>query len=197
MLFGDPITGTGNEVELRKLLLAQRSLTVLWRTLRRELLQTESDVLQLYARAWYEPPQFSDADGASVLGIPAHLVGRMNHEGWGRGPNRLLRPDQLVMSESIRRELEFDKSIMNMMSYGFVNEKSWERLPHPGYHRVQEVQKQQLQKKIDEEVEREVAARRSGKGKAVETIAGPSSARPPLSAKKGKATFPPNTPRTA
>ena len=181
MLFGDPITGTGNEVDLRKLLFAQRSLTVLWRALRRELLQTELDIMQLYAEAWYAPPQFSDADGASLMGIPAHLVGRMNHEGWGKGPNRLLRPDELVLRESLRRDLRLDTAVVDMMSYGFVDEQSWNFLPFPGYHRVQEVQQQQQEKKVDEETQRKITAMRlergSGKGKKAETVAGPSRVR--------------------
>ncbi|KAL9091331.1 MAG: hypothetical protein Q9165_004965 [Trypethelium subeluteriae] len=152
MLFGDPITGTGNEVDMRKLLLAQRSLTVLWRVLRRELFQTEADVMQLYVRTWYKPIPLSDAEGASLMGVPAHLVGRMNHEGWGAGQDRLLRPDELVMRENMKRDLRLDTQIMDMMSYGFVDEETWEELPFPGYDRVREIQLQRRQKKIERDL---------------------------------------------
>ncbi|KAF2232755.1 hypothetical protein EV356DRAFT_504730 [Viridothelium virens] len=158
MLFGDPITGTGNEVDMRKLLFAQRSLTVLWRVLRRELFQTEMDIMQLYVGTWYQPLPLSDSDGASLMGVPAHLVGRMNHEGWGAGQERLLRPDELVMRESMKRDLRLDTQIMDMMSYGFLDEETWEMLPFPGYDRVREVQLQRREKRIKSDLAEEVEA---------------------------------------
>ncbi|KAI9686703.1 MAG: hypothetical protein M1822_002762 [Bathelium mastoideum] len=194
MLFSDPITGTGSEVALRRLLLAQRSLSTLWRVLRRELLQTELDVLTLYVGTWYVPELGSDAEDASLLGIPAHLVGKMNHEGWGRGKHRLLRPDELVLKESQRRDLRLDAEIMDMMSYGFVDEEKWEFVPFPGAERVLEGLRQRRREEVLRQVEREVAAmgldrkREKGKGKEKENIKEPVkvAAEPLTSRAKGK-----------
>ena len=126
MRFTDPIDGNG-ELSLRKLLLAQRSLSTLLAVLKREELVNELEMLQMYVKLKYKPAP--EHRGMSILGVPPDRIGKGQLEGWGLGTKNLLRPDELVMRESVRRKLDFHKRYMDMMVWGYVNSKTLENIP--------------------------------------------------------------------
>jgi len=126
MRFTDPIDGNG-EMSLRKLLLAQRSLSILLAVLKRKEMVNELEMLQMYVRWKYNPAP--EHRGMSILGVPPDQIGRGQLEGWGLGTKKLLRPDELVMRESVRRRLDFHKRYMDMMVWGYIHSKTLEDIP--------------------------------------------------------------------
>lgn len=126
MRFTDPVDGNG-EMSLRKLLLGQRSLSTLLASLKRTEMLNELGLLQTYVRWKYEPAP--EHRGMSILGVASDRIGRGHLEGWGLGNQKLLRPDQLVMGEGIRRQLDFHKRYMDMMIWGYVDSKSLKDIP--------------------------------------------------------------------
>ncbi len=126
MRFTDPVDGNG-EMSLRKLLLAQRSLSTMLGVLRRTEIVNELELLQMYVRWKYRPAP--EHQGMSIVGVPAEKVGKGHLEGWGLGRKTLLRPDELVMREAIRRKLDLHKRYMDMMIWGYVNSKTLENIP--------------------------------------------------------------------
>ncbi|OJD17369.1 hypothetical protein AJ78_02554 [Emergomyces pasteurianus Ep9510] len=128
MRFTDPITGSGKD-GMRRLLLAQPSLAMLWRTLKRTALTSKLAVMRLFARWKYQPRQ--DQRGLSILGIPAQEVGIVQYQGWGRTGNRtpLQRPDELLLKESIRRGLELQQRYTDMFLWGYINPVTMQDYP--------------------------------------------------------------------
>ena len=126
MQFTDPVDGNG-EVSLRKLLLAQRSLSTLLAVLKRKEVANELELLQMYVRWKYRPAP--EHRGLSILGVPPEQVGKGQLEGWGLGTKKMLRPDELVMRESVRRRLDFQKQYMDMMVWGYVDNMTFEDIP--------------------------------------------------------------------
>lgn len=127
MHFTDPIDGNG-EMSLRKLLVAQRSLSTLLAVVKREDVVNELELLQMYVRWKYQPAP--EHRGMSILGVAPEQIGKGHLEGWGLGTKRLLPPDELVMRESVRRRLDFHKRYMDMMVWGYINNKTLEDIPH-------------------------------------------------------------------
>lgn len=97
------------------------------------------------------------AESSSVFGIPRAEVGLLKQEfwgqlsydtkrkkrvvsgaerGWGRLPMYLIRPDQLVLREAVRRKLVFRKQFLRALLFGYVDEESetFERLPVADYN---------------------------------------------------------------
>lgn len=126
MRLTDPVDGNG-QMSLRKLLLAQRSLSTLLASLERTEMLNELGLLQMYVRWKYKPAPAHR--GMSVVGVPPDEIGKGYLEGWGLGNKKLLRPDELVMGEGVRRKLDFQKRYMDMMIWGFVDSKTLEDIP--------------------------------------------------------------------
>ncbi|KAI9794512.1 MAG: hypothetical protein M1833_000372 [Piccolia ochrophora] len=118
MCLNDPVDGHG-ETTLRRLLLGQSSLTPLWQILRRTALTTRLEILRLYVRYSWVPAEPNR--GMSVLGVPANEVGKGCMERRGKGDQRLLRVDELVMRESERRSLGMEEYYIYMLLYGFID----------------------------------------------------------------------------
>lgn len=125
MRLNDPV-GPEKRDGIRKLLLAQESLTTVLKVLRRDLWAKQFDVMREWIRYKYTPlPDEVDLD---IFDIPAQEVGKLRMEYWGRTPDRtlkrppqlLLRPDQLVMREAIKRGLRFHKHFLRCLTYGYV-----------------------------------------------------------------------------
>lgn len=87
MRFNDPIDGPGDD-GLWCLLLGQRGLSPLWRTLRREALKNGLELAIMAARYFYLP---TVEPRLSVFGIHPDDVGRGHLEGWGKGIIHLFR----------------------------------------------------------------------------------------------------------
>jgi hypothetical protein len=117
MRLTDPVEGTG-ELHLRKLLLGMRNLVPL-----RDLLYGEMRVIHLLQRqVWYcyQPSQINMHQ--SILGIRHDIVGNGNTENWGRGTQRLIRVDECVMREGIRRALNLHQYFIDFMLFGYVEQ---------------------------------------------------------------------------
>lgn len=125
MRFNDPCAQNVSH-GLRKLVLAHRTLTFLLRILKRQALRTQYDVLQAWTRFRYVP--LPDEVGMSIFGIAAKDVGKGRYEYWGkktagelgREVQVLLRPEQLVMREAVRRGMRFQKHFLRCLLYGYV-----------------------------------------------------------------------------
>ena len=130
MRFTDPRTGTGSP-HLRRMLLAQPGgLTPLLRALQRETLHSQLDVLRLFVRLRYRPaPRFAHL---SILGIPAEQIGTGEYEGWGVRPRDLIDIGALIMREGVRRQLDLEGQLVDMILYGFMDKKTLKDQWHPG-----------------------------------------------------------------
>ena len=121
-----PVTGNG-EVGMRKMILGMRSLSFLRKVLRREELRDSLEVLRMIVRYEGKTPE-GEAEGESVLGVPAEEVGMLQYEGWGVGGSRkkLLGVCDLVMREAFRRKLGLQRFYVDMMVYGYINKKTFQ-----------------------------------------------------------------------
>lgn len=125
MLLNDPVVADKRD-GLRKLLLGQRSLTTMVRVLKRDIWTSRLDVMREWVKFKFTPAE--DERGLSIFGIPAGRVGRGCLEYWGRAtaaqlkrePQKLYRPDQLLIREAYRRGMRLEKHFLRFMLYGYV-----------------------------------------------------------------------------
>ncbi|KAM0279978.1 hypothetical protein ACHAQH_004307 [Verticillium albo-atrum] len=121
MHFRDPLWAEPLWNSLVKLLLGQRSLYKLWLMLTRRGLTELRDIVELKVRYNYLPvhEQYRRAlFGEKIYGVPPHEVGVLHLEAWGRGAGHLQRPDELIRSEAVRRDIEIDRHIIFMILWG-------------------------------------------------------------------------------
>jgi hypothetical protein len=133
MLYVDPVHYYGGEASMRELLLAERSLTTLWNYLRGADGTSKLDTLRLWIRHRYKRPepvrpmthhtheQYLAKLNMSIMGVPPQLVGRWGYECWGLGEVPLLRPDQLVLKEAVRRRTGLQRMFLSYLSYGYLD----------------------------------------------------------------------------
>ncbi|KAK6004521.1 hypothetical protein QM012_008383 [Aureobasidium pullulans] len=133
MLYVDPVHYYGGEASMREMLLAERSLTTLWNYLRGADGTSKLDILRLWIRHRYKRPQpirpmtrdTHEQNQAKlnmpIMGVPAQLVGRWGYECWGLGRVPLLRPDQLVLKEAVRRRTGLQRMFLSYLSYGYLD----------------------------------------------------------------------------
>ena len=128
MRLTDPVNGNG-EVRMRKMLFAQRSLTTLWRVLKREAMLTQLDMARMFVQWAYNPlPQHR---GMSIVGVPPNEIGRGEYESWGLGPNKILKPDDLVLRKTARRKMNMKKKYLDMMLWGHVDKTTFQDIWPP------------------------------------------------------------------
>ena len=121
MRFNDPVDGTG-ELRMRQMMFAQRGLGTLWRVLKREEMLTQLDMVRMFVRWKYVPlPQHRHM---SIVGVPPRDIGRGEYEAWGRGSRKILRPDEIVMRESLSRGLLIHAQILDMMLWGHIDKRN-------------------------------------------------------------------------
>ncbi|GAB7342783.1 hypothetical protein MBLNU457_g0921t1 [Dothideomycetes sp. NU457] len=132
MFFTDPINYTGGEHMVRECLLAEHSLTTMWNWLRGADGTTRLDALRMWVKHSYKrPPRpgpetketqkiLDERAQLPILNIPANMVGRWGYELRGKGDQRLIRPDELVLRESVRRKMDLQKQWLRMVRWGFV-----------------------------------------------------------------------------
>ncbi len=151
MRLTDPMTGNG-ETGLRKLLLAQRSLTTLLHALQRRTLTSQLELLRLIIQHHYRPPR--SLNGQSVCGIPAGEIGKLQYEGWGVGKPSLFIPvEQLVMREAVRRGLGLERYFMDMMLHGYIDKNTWEDVWTPKQVKARKAREREEARQRGEEVE--------------------------------------------
>lgn len=126
MRFNDPIDGPGDD-GLRKLFLGQRGLTPLCSLLKRKAFLDVMDVVVLGVRyAYFVRPEHR---GMEIFGVPPEEIGVGHTEGWGAGRVHLARPDELMMRESVRRQLGLKNHIMEMMLWGYIDPITGKDIP--------------------------------------------------------------------
>ena len=130
MRFTDPINGNGRDC-MRRLLLAQPSMSLLYSTLAGKALRTPLDILKTYVRWKYRPVALGDCN--YLFGVPPRDVGTLQFEGYGRAGSRvrLQRPDELILKESVHRKLDMEQKYLQMVLWGYVkpNAMKYEK-PH-------------------------------------------------------------------
>lgn len=132
MLYTDPLRSSGGEYRMREMLLSERSLTTLWNYLRGADGTSRLDVVRLWIRHGYkrrQPPQpmteqqqreYDARLQMPIMGVPPQLVGRWSYECWGLSKYKLLRPDELVAKEGVRRRLGLQREYLRMISSGYL-----------------------------------------------------------------------------
>jgi hypothetical protein len=125
MRFNDPIDGPADD-GLRKLMLGQRGLTPLCRLLKRT---RYTDVLEIWEAAvrysYWPNPRYAHLP---IFGVQPNEIGKGHLEGWGLGRVHLYRPDELVMRESCRRNMQLSKHLLDMMVWGYVDTATGENI---------------------------------------------------------------------
>lgn len=119
--------------EMLHLMMGQRGLYPLWQCLTRKKFRTMSEIIELKARydmnlpppAWFDPNRRFMVD---FYGVPFRELGTGHCEGWGAGSRHLLRPDELIVTESITRGLDLEKHLSGMLLWGYIDFKTGENL---------------------------------------------------------------------
>lgn len=122
-----PIYGSGSTA-LRSMLLAQRSLSYLWKVLKREELRTPLEALRMIVAFKYRPVRHYGPLVKSILGMPLKQTGLLQYDFWGRrGRTRLMIGiDALVLREGIRRKMDLASNSTEFMIGGFIDKRTGE-----------------------------------------------------------------------
>ncbi|KAL2152047.1 hypothetical protein VTH82DRAFT_5231 [Thermothelomyces myriococcoides] len=120
LAFNDPVFGPQSSM-LMRLMLGQRGLSPLWALLRGKKYRTPTEIRRLKLRYDVGPEQIQDENLPALHGVEIDQLGVVHFEGWGTGPDHLLRPDELIPLECARRQLDLDGCVEEMMIYGHVD----------------------------------------------------------------------------
>ena len=115
---GDPLNPYA-QISGRAMLLAQRSLSRVHDVLRGKGHRRHAELLTMLAE-WRVLPSTQHHD-RTVFGVQPHHVGRLAFEGWRQGATPLLRPDELVINELLRRGVPTQNYTVDMMLYGNID----------------------------------------------------------------------------
>jgi hypothetical protein len=118
MRLSDPVEGQG-ETHLRGLIFGSRNLL----SLRDVLIKNCRTIHILRLQVWYDYRPSPQYQGLPIMGVPVDSIGRGHTEGWGRGNNRLLRVDEIVMREGIRRSLQLQTYYLDFVLFGTLKIK--------------------------------------------------------------------------
>ncbi|KAL2172551.1 hypothetical protein VTG60DRAFT_5305 [Thermothelomyces hinnuleus] len=120
LAFNDPVFGPQSSM-LMRLMLGQRGLSPLWALLRGKKYRTPAEIRRLKLRYDVGPEQIQDENLPALHGVEIDQLGVVHFEGWGTGPDHLLRPDELIPLECARRQLDLDSCVEEMMIYGHID----------------------------------------------------------------------------
>ncbi|OOF94323.1 hypothetical protein ASPCADRAFT_508086 [Aspergillus carbonarius ITEM 5010] len=112
---------------IRRLIMAQPTLTFLKDYMRGRVLRENLDMLAAFVR-WRYVPGVGE-EGMQIFGVPYEMVGGLQFEGYGRGRGRgrgvgmetkakLVRPDALVLREMARRGLSMQDMYRDLFLLG-------------------------------------------------------------------------------
>lgn len=179
MCMNDPVIKKANK-KLREMLYSVRSFVTLAKFLRREAVTDQIEMIQLIVRYSYKPG--ADHKSSSMFGVPAHEIGMLQWEGWGRNwkfdglgwieipkgapdqgqsktrpitKRKLFRPDQVILREAVRRGLNLARHAQELLMSGYVDPITLEELSPPMRNVAFE--------ESDPRIERIMAARRLAK----------------------------------
>ncbi|KAL6819615.1 hypothetical protein J3E69DRAFT_358023 [Trichoderma sp. SZMC 28015] len=131
MAFNDPVYGPCT-FDLVQLMMGQKGLFKLWQLLTRKKFNKLADILDLKLRYDFnfvsEGTYWMDHGLSQIQGIPLHEVGQQHKEGWGAGRMHLLRPDEAVPVEAVRRGLQLDDHLSHMVIWGYFDWKTGENI---------------------------------------------------------------------
>ena len=128
MRLNDPMNSMASLLP-RQMLLAQRSLSVLNRVLRRQALRKPADVLRMLAEYQFEPSDDPAKRDLSVFGVPPHHLGRLQCEGWVQGNAKLIPVYDLVVMEMMRRGYLVQDYLIDMVIFGNVDADTGKDIP--------------------------------------------------------------------
>ncbi|KAJ4407675.1 hypothetical protein N0V82_009854 [Gnomoniopsis sp. IMI 355080] len=125
MRFNEPIFGPKSTVLADTFLGLRDGLNPLWRLLRRKGYLEGEEILQQRLKYYCRESvvQHHLLVGSTYVGVHPNELGNEHKEGWGSGNIHLSRPDELVVEESVRRNLHLEKHIVFMMFWGHVDWK--------------------------------------------------------------------------
>ncbi|KAL7936676.1 hypothetical protein V8C35DRAFT_332925 [Trichoderma chlorosporum] len=131
MLFNDPVYGP-NTFDLVQLMMGQKGLFKLWQLLTRKKFNKLADIVDLKLRYDFnflgEGTYWMEHSLSQIQGIPLHEIGQQHKEGWGAGRMHLLRPDEAVPVEAVRRGLQLDDHLSHMVIWGYFDWKTGENI---------------------------------------------------------------------
>lgn len=122
MRFNEPVFGPDSPLAVETFLGSAQGLTPLWEMLRGRKYTEVLEAIQLRikyiasdqaARRW--------RNWESHYDIPNWVLGRGHLEGWGRGEVHLSRPDELLIEEAARRDLNLKDHFTYMTFWGHVD----------------------------------------------------------------------------
>ena len=102
--------------------MAQRTLTVLAKVLKREECRTSLAMMKLYVR-WKYKPRAEHAQ-YSILGVPPDEIGCLVKEYWGEREGYegyLMRPDECAMVEARRRGVDLRSEVVEWLIWGYID----------------------------------------------------------------------------
>ncbi|KAL9105502.1 MAG: hypothetical protein Q9227_009332 [Pyrenula ochraceoflavens] len=134
MRFNHPTMRLNGASLARELLLTQKGgLKMLWEVLKRKICKNEYEVVKFFVKTFHIPRNAEEAK-LNLFNIPARELGRTQYEYWGRKtpvhpkngkmmkPIRLMRPDELVRAELVRRKLRLGlRTYLKMLTWGYVD----------------------------------------------------------------------------
>ncbi|KAK4237992.1 hypothetical protein C8A03DRAFT_44228 [Achaetomium macrosporum] len=120
LAFNHPNFGPQSSM-LMRLMMGQRGLSPLWKLLRGKQYRTLAEIRELKLRYDVDPAVIDAQQGMPLHGVEVDELGTMHFEGWGSGPNHLMRPDELIPLEAARRQLDLDRYVEDMMLFGHVD----------------------------------------------------------------------------
>lgn len=126
MRFNEPIFGPNSPLLADTFLGSKDGLTPLWKLLRRKGYTDPIEVIQQRLRYWV-PAEDVDhwrligGSGEAYWNVPPSELGEEHREGWGAGNLHMMRPDELVLEECVRREIEMQDHIVFMVFWGHVD----------------------------------------------------------------------------
>ncbi|KAF9887325.1 hypothetical protein FE257_010320 [Aspergillus nanangensis] len=103
---------------LRRLIMAQPSLSFLVDVLNGKALHTHLDTLRSFVRWQYKPE--SHEREWSAFGVPSGQVGLLQYEGYGRDGERAVRftrPDECILMEVDRRQMDLERMYVDIFLY--------------------------------------------------------------------------------
>ncbi|PSS02513.1 hypothetical protein BD289DRAFT_359620, partial [Coniella lustricola] len=126
MRFNEPMFGPESHILAEVFLGARKGLTPLWQLLRGKAYTTPLEVIQQSLRynVAEDVVQHYLLLGLAYYGVHPTDLGEEHKEGWGAGHMHLLRPDELVAVEAVRRGVPMRPHILFMIFWGHVD---WEK----------------------------------------------------------------------
>lgn len=138
MRFGNAIICNGF-CNLTPLLLSQKSLAPLWRTLTSQEYLDEDAAIAMLVRT-YLPQQLDQQNNdwlvqPAVTGVPVAELGLLSRERWVLSGPPMLTPIALLATEANRRGLRLERYLMDFGLYGYVDLANEKNIAHPVFIR--------------------------------------------------------------